>query len=191
MSAATPDESGARRALRWAILGVDRVTDLLALSLLVFLVLSIAWQVFSRYGLGSTPRWTSETALVLIGWVGFLGIAIGIRERSHVAISFVVDRFPAGLRAAAERLAPLLMLLFGGYLLVQGWEFTVQMMGVTLPSTGLPRSVQYGAMPVSGVLVLLYSFLQLAGLNTAREIGAAGEDHGDAGTTGGNEEGSV
>ncbi|WP_245788616.1 TRAP transporter small permease [Amycolatopsis marina] len=135
----------------------------------------MTWQVFCRYVLGFTPVWASETALLLLGWVAFLGIAKGIREHSHIALGMLVDRLPRPLRLVTLRLAPLLMAVFGVYLIVQGGEFTQLMMSSTLPATGLPTSVQYAAMPVAGVLILLYSALQLFGL-----LPLDGADNGSA-----------
>ncbi|MBB3666334.1 MULTISPECIES: TRAP transporter small permease [Prauserella salsuginis group] len=152
------------RALRLGLVVVDRTTDALTLLGLVAMVLVVSWQVFARFVLGFTPGWASEVALLLLCWLAFLGIAKGIREHSHIAVGFVVDRLPGILRAVAIRIAPALMAAFGGYLVIQGGEFTQLMMYSTLPATGLPTSVQYAAMPVAGVLIVVYSLLQLFGL---------------------------
>ena len=152
---------------------LDRTADTLALGALIAMVLVVSWQVFGRFVLQSSPRWTSEVSLLLIGWLGFLGIAIGIREGSHIAVGYFSDKLPDAFQPAIDRLGPLLMVIFGGYLVVQGWDFTQLMMANTMPATGLPRAWQYAAMPVSGVLVLLYGGMQLFGLETVRDIGTS------------------
>jgi TRAP-type C4-dicarboxylate transport system permease small subunit len=162
----------ARRVLRT----IDRFSDVLVLSALATMVAIIAWQVFGRYVLQSSPRWSSELALVLLAWLGFLGIAIGSREHSHIAVTFVADRLPRRIRSVVARLAPLLFLLFGVYLVAQGWSFTRLSMNSTLPSTGLSTAVQYAAMPVSGVLISVYSLLQLLGVDTRRAPDDGGAD---------------
>lgn len=151
------------RALRLGLAAADRTTDALTLLGLVAMVLVVSWQVFARFVLGFTPGWASELALLLLCWLAFLGIAKGIREHSHIAVGFVVDRLPRPVRGVAIRIAPALMAAFGCYLIVQGGEFTRLMMYSTLPGTGLPTSVQYAAMPVAGVLIAVYSVLQLFG----------------------------
>lgn len=166
-----PPMSRAARVTRTGLWLLDRIADTIVLSLLTLMVLVVSWQVFTRYVLGFSPVWAPETALLLVGWVAFLGIAIGIRERSHIAVGYVVDRLPSAMRKVVERLGPVLMLLFGGYLIVQGWDFTTLMAQSTLPGTGLPRSVQYAAMPASGILIVLYATLQLLGVRTERAIG--------------------
>jgi TRAP-type C4-dicarboxylate transport system permease small subunit len=40
--------------------------------------------------------------------------------------------------------------------IVYGYNFTVLMSKSTMAGTGLPQSILYGAIPVSGVLMLIY-----------------------------------
>ncbi len=156
---------------------VDRTTDILALTGLALMVVVVSWQVFGRFVLSDSPSWAPETALVLLAWLGLLGVAIGVREHAHISVTFVVDRMPRRARAVALWFTPVLFLVFGVYLVVQGWEFTQLTMNSTMPATGLPTAVQYAAMPVTGVLVCVYSTLQLLNVRTGR--GALAPEDGD------------
>ncbi|WP_052745536.1 TRAP transporter small permease [Allosalinactinospora lopnorensis] len=147
---------------------VDRTTDTLALTGLASMVVVVSWQVFGRYVLSASPAWAPETALVLLAWLGLLGVAIGVREHAHIGVTFVADRLPRRVRAVVLRLTPVLFLVFGVYLVVQGWDFTQMTMNSTMPATGLPTAVQYAAMPVTGVLVCVYSALQMLNVETSR-----------------------
>lgn len=158
-------------------------TNALALSALAAIVAVITWTVFGRYVLQQSPGWGPEVALVLLGWIGFLGIAIGVREKGHIAVTFVVDRLPRTPRRLIGLLTPLTFLVFGAYLVVQGWDFTQSMMRNTLPATGLPTGVQYAAMPVSGVLISVYSVLHLVGVETRRYGDSAPAPNPPAGAT--------
>lgn len=171
-------DGAARRAHRWArraLWIVDRVSDTLASLALSALVVVVSWQVFSRYVLNSSPRWSTEVAVILLVWLGLLATAIGARERSHVAMAFVADRLPRITAPVVNRLGSAFLLAFGLYLVIQGWEFTQLTMRSTLPSTGLPTAVQYAAMPVSGVLLTVYGALQLLGIETKRDVDAGDE----------------
>jgi TRAP-type C4-dicarboxylate transport system permease small subunit len=132
------------------------------------MVLVITWQVIGRYVLEASPRWSSEIALLLLAWLGFLGIAIGIRERSHIAVSLITAKLPPALSRPLGWLAHLLMAVFGGYLVVEGINFTEVIGQNTMPATGLPTSVQYAAMPVAGVLICVYALAQLFGIGKPR-----------------------
>lgn len=157
-----------KRIARKAVDLIDTAFEYLGITLLVAMVLIVTWQVLARQGLGSAPQWSEEVSLILMVWVGFIGIAIGFRERVHIALEFLVSRFPQPVQKVIEKLTGLLILGFGLFLVVQGWTFTSQTLSSTLPSTGLPRGTLYAVMPLTGIMVCLYSALQLFGVSTER-----------------------
>lgn len=162
---ATKDGNGPfRRTWR----AVDAVFEVLCILCLVATLLIVLWQVFSREVLSSSPSWSEESARILLVWIGFLGATIGFRESAHIAVTFLVDKFPVGLQAVIGRLVQVLLLGFGLFLVVQGTQFVIDARMATLPGTGLPRSVSYLMMPVAGVMVLLYTILQAFGVSTQR-----------------------
>lgn len=147
---------------------VDAAFEGFTVTCLVAVVFILLWQIFGREILGNSPTWSEETARVLLVWIGFLAAAIGFREGSHIAITFIVDRFPELLRRGVEWLIIGLVLLFGLYLIVQGSQFVIDTRHATLPGTRLPRSVLYVAMPLAGFMIVLYTALQIVGVETAR-----------------------
>jgi TRAP-type C4-dicarboxylate transport system permease small subunit len=156
--------------------GLDTVFEVLVLVCLVAVLFVVLWQVFARQVLGSTPGWTEETARILLVWIGFLMTALGFREGAHIALTFVVDQFPQGLRRIVEWLSPLLALLFGLYLIYQGIQFAAATRFATLPGTGLPRSVLYVVLPVAGLMICLYTILQVFGVSTQRYLETPTDD---------------
>ena len=155
---------------------LDSSFEYLGLTFLVAMVLIVTWQVLARQGLGSAPQWSEEVSLILMVWIGFIGIAIGFRERVHIALEFLVSRFPERAQLLLEKLTYLLILGFGLFLVVQGWAFTSQTLSSTLPSTGLPRGTLYAIMPLTGVMVCLYSILQFFGIATEKHDEAVEQD---------------
>lgn len=147
---------------------VDAVFEVLCILCLVATLLIVLWQVFSREVLSNSPSWSEESARILLVWIGFLGATIGFREGAHIAVTFLVDKFPGRLRAVIDRLVQVLLLGFGLFLIVQGTQFVIDARMATLPGTGLPRSVSYLMMPVTGVMVVLYTTLQAFGVSTKR-----------------------
>ncbi|AKS36130.1 TRAP transporter small permease [Mycolicibacterium goodii] len=156
--------------------GLDTVFEALVLLCLSAVLLVVLWQVWDRQVLGSTPGWTEETARILMVWIGFLMTALGFREGAHIALTFVVDRVPPPARRIVEWLTPLLSLLFGVYLIYQGIQFAAATRFATLPGTGLPRSVLYVVLPVAGVMICLYTVLQIFGVKTQRYLGTPTDD---------------
>lgn len=148
--------------------GIDSAFEAFALLCLTTCVLVVLWQVFGRQVLGDSPSWSEEVARILMVWTGFLATAIGFREGSHIAITFIVDRMPKIAQLVIGRLIQLMVLIFAVYLVVQGAQFTSDASAATLPGTGWPRSVVYVIMPVAGVMIGAYTILQAAGVQTHR-----------------------
>lgn len=164
------------RVKRW-LDRLDSLFEYLVLTCLVLMVLVVIWQIFSREVFNSTPIWSEETSRILMVWIGFLGIAIGFRERAHISIEFLVNKFPEAAQVWLERFVQAVVFVFGLYLLIQGWQFTVQTSGATLPATGLPRSILYVVMPVAGFMVCVYTALQVFGVRTEKHVGLTEEEH--------------
>lgn len=154
--------------VRWIASILDSAFEYLGLFLLSAMVLIVTWQVFARQGLGQAPSWSEEVSLILMVWIGFIGIAIGFREKVHIALEILVSRFPDTLQKVIQKLVYGLTLAFGLFLVLQGWTFTSQTLNSTLPSTGLPRATLYAVLPLTGFMVCVYSLLQVFGVRTEK-----------------------
>ncbi|MFE6506174.1 TRAP transporter small permease [Nocardioides sp. NPDC057767] len=159
---------GENRTFRRTWRAVDLVFEVFCIVCLVATLLIVLWQVFSREVLSNSPSWSEESARILLVWVGFLGATIGFREGAHIAVTFLVDRFPTALRSVIDRVVQVLLLGFGLFLIIQGSQFVADAQAATLPGTGLPRSVLYLMMPVAGAMLVLYTVLQAFGISTQR-----------------------
>lgn len=136
--------------------GLDRLLVFISLSALLAMIVIIIYQIFSRQIFRSTPSWAEELSMLLFVWVSFLGIAYGFKQKLHIGVSFLVNLLPEKIQNLCDLFAKVLIIFFGGVLIFYGWKFTVLMGGSTMAGTGLPSSVLYGALPVSGFFVLLY-----------------------------------
>lgn len=156
------------RLKRW--LGrLDAPFEYVGLGFLAAMVLIVTWQVFSRAIFNAAPPWSEEVSLILMIWTAFLAVAIGFREGVHIAVGMFAERLPGGAQRWVRGLAYVLVFAFGLYLLVEGGRFTLQTSQATLPSTGLPRSVLYAVMPISGFMICVYTALQALGVQTKKE----------------------
>ncbi|WP_141014834.1 TRAP transporter small permease [Nocardioides sambongensis] len=163
-------------AVKKGLRAIDTVFEIVTLTCLLGVVFVVLYQIFGREVLDSTPAWSEELSRILLIWIGMLCAALGFREGAHIAITFVVDRFPKLLRRAVDYGVLALVLLFGLYLLVDGIQLTDEASVATLPGTGLPRSALYAALPFSGAMICLYTVQQFFGIDTrryARDVDAA------------------
>jgi TRAP-type C4-dicarboxylate transport system permease small subunit len=145
------------KALNRATTFASKVLVGLAATGLVAMVIIIAWQVFGRYVLRSSPSWTEQAAMTLMIWFVLLAAAAGVREGFHIRIVAVEESVPAAVRKTMRILADLLMSGAGVAMAVWGGEMVMRTWSHVIPSLGLPRGLAYLGLPISGALIALFS----------------------------------
>lgn len=133
----------------------------LLLVMMVVLCVDVFLGVFSRYVMHRTFTWYDEIARLLFVWIVFLGAAVGVRRSGHFRLHLVIDRFPPGLRRAADILGVLAIMGFGAVLIQQGWKLVELGQFQQTPVMGLSKRYVYGSMPAGGALIILYSLRHL------------------------------
>jgi TRAP-type transport system small permease protein len=156
-----------KRPLVRVALAADRVIEGFAIALLVAMILIVFVAVVTRKVFGFVFAWSEEVTLLCLTWFTFMGIAIGFRERLHLGMD-LFEKLPPTVLRVLDRLIDFVTFLFGLYLAVCGWDFTLMMRGSILAATQMPNVVQYVVMPITGVLTCVYSGLQLLGRDLRR-----------------------
>jgi TRAP-type transport system small permease protein len=142
------------RALSQAVEG-------LLLVMTVVLCADVFLGVFSRYVMGRTFTWYDEIARLLFVWIVFLGAAVGVRRSAHFRLHLLLDRFPPGLRRAADVVGVLVLMGFGLLLIQQGWKLVELGQFQRTPVMGLSKQYVYASVPAGGLLIILYSLPHL------------------------------
>ena len=131
---------------------LNKLLNLLAgLSMTVMVVLT-TYQVIVRYIFNSPSTWSEELVGYLFGWSTMLGATIVSGERGHMNIPVLIDRFNPTMRFSAA------ILVFGGF------QVSKLAMGQQTSSLGVAVGVFYWVMPVCGVIILVYSVLNIIGI---------------------------
>lgn len=133
-------------------------------AVLIVIVCVVSAQVFCRKFLGFSIRWSEEVALVLMVWMAFISLAIGVEKHLHIAISMFFEKFPKKVQFVIAKATNLLMISFGGVMIYYGIRLVQSTMKSTLPATKWPSATLYIMIPVSGIFVVYYSLVDLFGL---------------------------
>jgi TRAP-type C4-dicarboxylate transport system permease small subunit len=142
---------------------------------LLVIVVIVSAQVFSRKFFGTSIRWSEEVALFLMIWMAFISMAIGVEKHLHIAIEMFVKKFPKKVQFCIEKFNDTATFGFGLVLCVFGCRLVSATMNSTLPATQWPAGLEYLMMPVSGVFIMYFSFLNLFNLNRFRHYSVEGE----------------
>ncbi len=125
---------------------------------LALMTVIVGWQVFGRYVLNSSPSWSEQAALTLMIWYVTLAAAAGVREGFHIRIVALENAMAPGATRAMRVASNLVVAGCGIAMLVWGGELVARTWSHVIPSLGLPRGFAYLGLPISGVLIALFSF---------------------------------
>jgi len=160
----------------------ERSLGHLLVVLMAVMVVDVSWQVISRYLLRDPSSFTEELAGFLLIWIGLLGAAYALRTRAHLGIGLLVDGLTGAARRWATVLSHSLVLLFaltvmvgGGLRLVQ-LAFQLQQISAAM---GIRMGYVYLALPLSGLLMTLFSAATIADVVAGSEGEGAGSGRSD------------
>ncbi len=167
-------KSAAERALGWLV----RIEQAFAVALLAVLLIAMGAQVVARYVFGSPLSWSEEVARLAMIWLTFIAASFVAAKREHIAVDLygAGPAFPEGAkprpgfvgrclaRIFDRRVASAVVLLTTSLLLLGGLRFVWRVYPVGSPSTGISKTIWYGAATVGLALISLHTLADLVGL---------------------------
>lgn len=147
-------------------------TLMLAMTLIL---LTVVWQVISRYVLQDPASVTEELSRFLLIWIGLLGAAFAYRQKVHLGFNMIVEKQSEQVRKYTHTVVELLVIIFCATTLVFGGS---QLVTLTLEleqisaALGIPVGYVYVVLPVSGILLIWYGLINIHNLWLADEEGA-------------------
>ncbi|MDR1931919.1 MAG: TRAP transporter small permease [Spirochaetales bacterium] len=131
-----------------------------AVSLGVMVVI-VAGNVVSRYFFGITPGWSEEMARVLMIQFCFIAMAMGTRDKIHIALTAIVDRLPKKIILPIEIIGKILTGVLGVMICGFMWSYILRLPDNRLPGTGLPVGFSYLIPTLAGGLLPLITIYQI------------------------------
>ena len=150
---------------------LNQILRVLAGVSFLAMVALTCWQVFTRYILQNPSSWSEELVSYLFAWMSLLGASIVVGERGHMNIPIVVERMGTKGRKFFAIFAEVIACVFAGVILVYGGiQITNLAMGQMTSSLGLPIGVFYVILPLSGVINMIYTILNIVDIATDSEV---------------------
>lgn len=150
---------------------INRAVEFTLVGLFSIMLISVIWQVFSRFVMGSPSTVTDEISSYGLIWVGLLGAAYATGQKLHLAI----DLFPAiwvdknrkwldGFVYISIAIFSMAVLVLGGLRLC----WITFSLGQRSAALEIPLGAVYMILPISGILILYYCWDLLAALINTR-----------------------
>ncbi|MGB5720039.1 MAG: TRAP transporter small permease [Woeseiaceae bacterium] len=141
---------------------LDKVLAVSLATLMVAMVVSVTWQVLSRYLFVVPAAWTEELARFLLIWIGMLGAAFAYRGGSHLGLDILPAKLQGKSKIRLSRFTHLICMMFSAAVLVVGGGSLVAMtweLKQYSAAMGLPIALVYAVIPASGIFICLFALL--------------------------------
>jgi TRAP-type C4-dicarboxylate transport system permease small subunit len=139
------------------------IGQFLAFLMSVMLV-SVLWQITTRYFLGISSAVTDELARYLLIWIGTLGAAYVSGKKMHLAIDLLPRKLSGKSKQSLDIVINLSIILFallamviGGFRLV----YVTYILGQTSAALQIPLAYVYLILPFSGLLIIYYKINEI------------------------------
>ena len=125
------------------------------LSLLAMMIL-VLMQIFYRYCLEKPLPQSQELAIFAMVYVTMFGCAMAVRNKTHVAVNFLVDRYPPRTAEALRLLAYVIAVIFFALLCWEGCILAMRSMTQKATATGIPNGYIVAAVPMGSALSIIF-----------------------------------
>ena len=124
-------------------------------------------QFFTRYVLNDSVAWTEEIARYLLMWVTFVGAAVAMRRRVHIAVEVFLNVLPPGPVRVFNVLIDVITTGFVGQLCWYAITIYERMKIQKMTVIDWPMSYVYAGVGL-GCFLLLYRTVQMVFANARR-----------------------
>jgi len=154
---------------------IDKILSNVLIFLMGAIVLTVTWQVITRFLMAQPSSYTEELARFLLIWIGLLGASWAVRTKAHLGIDLISANFELQGRKVISGIVYTIVLLFAFLIMVIGGLRLVNMTFVlnqTSAAMGIRMGYIYSVIPLSGALIIYYSaafIIDLFGSSTEEE----------------------
>ncbi|SDK22771.1 TRAP transporter small permease [Natronincola ferrireducens] len=128
-------------------------------TLFIVMFIVLVAQIIARQVFDQPIKWSEELARFLFVYIGFLGVSAGIKDGQHVAITFLLEKFPPKIQRVMQIVFQLAILGILVVLFIIGVRMTIRKIPVTIVSLKISYMYMYIALPIT-TLLMIYRLLE-------------------------------
>lgn len=142
------------------IKSIDKHLSQFLIFLMALMVLTVTWQVFSRFILQAPSSYTEELARFLLIWIGVLGSSYALRTKSHLGIDLIAQKANQKRKDTINLIVYTIIILFSFFVMVIGGIYLVDLtlsLNQISAALGIKMGYVYLVLPLSGALMIIYA----------------------------------
>ena len=141
---------------------LDRILETFCCLMLLMMVIVVCWQVISRYALDTPSTFTEELLRFSLVWISMLGMAYVSGKQEHISLTLFIDKAPPRLLHWWMLILQVFFGVFAVYILILGGQHISSISAEQFsPALNISMSYVYYALPLGGVLIIIYSMLNI------------------------------
>ena len=149
---------------------IDVVLSYACAIVFALMVIVGTYQIVTRYFFNSPSTVSEELLTYSFTWMALLASALVFGKRDHMRMGFLADKLTGVPKKVLEIFIELLIMVLAGSVMVWGGYTIMQLsMTQTTASLGIPMGIVYIIVPLSGILVVVYSILNIIDLAAGYE----------------------
>ena len=152
---------------------VDNALSKSVILFMLAIIVTVSWQVFSRYVLHAPSSGSEEVARFFLIWIGLLGGVYCYRTHSHLGLDILVKRMSLTQQRNVRLLAHVMVFVFALVVLVIGGVNLVRLTLDPMQTSavlGLSIGIVYSIIPLSGSLFCFYALIMFSDIFSQREL---------------------
>ncbi|MGD0266859.1 MAG: TRAP transporter small permease [Candidatus Methylomirabilota bacterium] len=149
--------------IRRAIDALERGVAWVVGAMALIMMLSLMWQVFTRFVIKIPSIWTEEIARYSFIYMAMLGAAVGVKRSKHFGMTMFSDKLTGTARRFYQKyVVNGIILACSVFILIYGWDFAIKY-GLTRvsPTFLVPMMWAFLCMPLSAVLMILFALYNI------------------------------
>ncbi|WP_334020339.1 TRAP transporter small permease [Alteromonas sp. S015] len=134
---------------------------------MVSILLTVIWQVVSRYILKDPASVTEELSRFILIWIGILGAAYAYRQHAHLGFNLIVERQSRKVKRLLLTCVEVIVIIFCVLVMVYGGaelvSLTLELEQISA-ALGVKMGFIYSVLPLSGGLIIAYALVNITTL---------------------------
>jgi len=131
---------------------------------MVSILLTVIWQVVSRYILKDPASATEELSRFILIWIGILGAAYAYRQHAHLGFNLIVERQSRKVKRLLLTFVEVIVIIFCALVMLYGGSelvlLTLELEQISA-ALGVKMGFIYSVLPLSGGLIIAYALVNI------------------------------
>lgn len=143
--------------------GLMKILGIVITCLFAMMTIIGTYQIVTRYFFNRPSTVSEELLTYSFTWMALLGSAYVFGKRDHMRMGFLADKITGQVKKCLEIAIDLLTFAFAGVVMVYGGISITKLTMIQITaSLRVPMGYIYVIVPVTGVLIMLFSLMNAA-----------------------------